>query len=203
MRSAEQTPWLGLQPVKAGVVKIGDRDYGIWEQHPCSANQGLRLWPASVMLARELDRRKLKGTVCEVGPGGHGLPGMVAADKADVSFLERDAIVSERLEVCCARNKVAATFCCSDWADPTLPTFDTIVGSEVIYSGHHLGGLAAFLAKHWTGKGPCLIANSGRQAVEEFGRGLRSVGLRTEWSELGGVHADGRAFTVDLWHVRR
>lgn len=202
MLPAAHTHWFGQEPAENGEVEVGDRDYALSELQ--NSNEGLRLWPCAVMLAREVAARDLAGLrVCEVG-AGLGLPGMVAANGgAAVKWIDKQRAVCDHLRVMTFHNLLRGrieTANWSEWARGRRP-FDCILGSEVLYPNYGLPGLADFIDGNWTGKGPCLFVNSKESG--EFATALCQNNLSAATSGLCGTHPDGRPLTVTLWTISR
>lgn len=197
MRTPENTPWFGPAPVKKGEVEVAGKTYVVFECHATCARDGIRLWPATVLFARHVADRKLKGPVCEVGAGGHGLPGQAAGASL---FVEQDNEIAERLELTLHRNHRRAEVFEGSWSQAP-GQFDSIIGSEILYPLFDLAGLAAFVARAWTRKGPCLFCTSGKGGAA-FKGALAAHGIPAAASALTGTHPDGRPLAAEVWEVR-
>ena len=95
-----------------------------------------------------------------------------------------------------------------DWTT-SRGRWQSLVASEVVYAGYGPLHLAAFIARAWTGDGPCLVANGGEAVTDGgspfklFESGLRQFGLSWESRVISCQHADGRNVNVGLWEIHR
>jgi hypothetical protein len=126
-------PYFGQEPVHEGKIAVHGREF-VFTEWILAGNYGMRVWPCSVILSEELAKEKWnKVSVCELG-AGLGLPGMLLSTLgADVTFIEKDRICCDWLKMTLYHNKVNGKVVFCDWSEYNGDTFDSIVGSEIVY----------------------------------------------------------------------
>lgn len=195
--------WFGRAGAENATVEVGGRTYTVSEKVD-TGKHGHRLWPCSVALAREVAKRKdwKKWLTAELGCG-LGLPGMVVANAgASVDFADRERDVRDWLRMGLWFNRLTGMVIPTDWLNYTdVVKYDAILASEVIYPAYGCDSLPSFVARSWTGKGPCLFANSPFNQGQKWTESLRAVGLSVTAVRSKITAPDGRVFEWDLWEV--
>jgi len=134
------------------------------------------LWPSSVALAREVDRRPLEGArVIELGCG-LGLPSIAAAlGGADVLATDWSAEALRFTERNAALNGAVLGTARVAWAEPELVggPFDLVLAADVLYERRNVGQLLSLLPRL---ADEALLADPGRPALPAF-----LEGAAAEW----------------------
>jgi predicted nicotinamide N-methyase len=144
------------------------------------------VWPSAKALAAPvlspdvLEDGEWRGArVLDLGCG-LGLVGLAALSRgARVTFLDWEPTALRLAEASArASGLVGGTFVAADWrSPPPLPSFDRILGADVLYEHRNAPGVAAFLARHLAPDGEAWIVDPGRRHAAQFEDHLASVGL--------------------------
>jgi hypothetical protein len=177
-------PYFGQEPVHEGKIAVHGREF-VFTEWILAGNYGMRVWPCSVILSEELAKEKWnKVSVCELG-AGLGLPGMLLSTLgADVTFIEKDRICCDWLKMTLYHNKVNGKVVFCDWSEYNGDTFDSIVGSEIVYIDDNVASLAYFIHKYWNRKLTCRFVVSLDSYINSFVSKLESYGLSSETSRI-------------------
>ncbi|PSN10051.1 hypothetical protein C7293_29490, partial [filamentous cyanobacterium CCT1] len=149
----------------------------------------LRVWPAAVAIARQLDRAAaLMGVrVLDLGCG-LGVPGVAAARAgAEVFFVDREAdavaFATWNAEANRAPAAPRATGRALDWSRDAVPgPFDLVLLSDVSYHPAHHAPLQRQLARALAPTGCVVHADPGRELSSRFVDRLVAAGARTaQW----------------------
>lgn len=197
---ARSGPWWNVQspPLEIHLAPAGK--FYLCEGAKCSGVYGMSLWPAGLLLAREVAARDWQGlTVLDMG-AGLGLAGMVAARRgARVTFCDSHPAVARELRKNLTTNNVSGNIYAVAFAD-MQGDFDSVIAGDVGYAPGMMEEAAAAIRRLWNGKGFCLICDPGREPAKSKIPNLLD-GLKFEQREVTGTMADGRRFTCDLWSV--
>ncbi len=174
----------------------GQRDLPYWT----------KLWPASIVLA-SFAQRSLKppGRVLELG-AGLGVPGLVCAQKGCpvvLSDLDPDALDFARAAVELNHLESVATVLPLDWTNPpaNLGTFETVIGSEVLYHAPMYPALVTLLQSLIAPGGTAFLAHEERPfEIGFFGIAGRSFQIRTASSR---AHVGGQPVKVYVHALTR
>lgn len=154
-------------------IVIGEREFSILDSPPF-----VYCWPVGVAFAAKIAaERPQLGRLADVGCGT-GLAGIVAAPFA-TSLIQIDS--NER--ACSVARHNAKTHGVEtialplEWDKVHIP-FDSIIGSEIVCVPHDLRGLAKFIARNWTRRGSCWIANRRDPAGQKFEEALADQSLK-------------------------
>lgn len=138
------------------------------------------LWPAGAVLATAVATVPIAGRrILEVGCG-LGLSSLVLQRRgADITATDRHPLAGEFL----ARNALLndlppVEFQIAQWAgpNPSLGTFDLIIGADVVYEREHVGLLADFFLRHANPIAEILITDPGRGHANGLSRALAAQG---------------------------
>ncbi len=167
-----------------GHIQVGFGSYTIAECPVKSKGQGEKLWPCSIVLARWMQDKRMGDSVCDVGCG-LGLAGISVADVYRVTMIDCDLDVAAAADANARLNHVSPEVLAGRLANVHGRTFDSVVGSEILYPGFDLNSIAAFVSRSWNRRGRCMFVMSTdmhRQETDEAfnGSGLRLMHWRTD-----------------------
>lgn len=156
-------------------------------------------WPAGRLLAELIGTRSLSGTVVDLGCGA-GAPGL-AALKAGcfVTFQDRNqkSLANAVENAAKAGYVVARNFdvLACRWADRPPLKFDTILGSEILWTEREYDNILRWIVECWTRKGVCLFSGSNPNGLRKFSASL-PLGLKVGLSTL-----DDETYAADVLEV--
>jgi predicted nicotinamide N-methyase len=154
------------------------------------------LWRSGVALARELERRELRGMrLVELGCG-LGVPAIVAARRgAAVLATDSDPEALELLALNAERNDARLETARVDWAAPDelleRAPFDLALAADVLYERQSVASLLALLPRLAP---TALIADPGRPPAEAF---LEGAAARA-WRVATDIHGVVRIYRMEL-----
>ncbi len=168
------------------------------------------LWPAAVLLAREVAKWEPTGVgdeaehVLELG-AGVGLVGLVLAGRGfrvTISDYDADALAFAYQNA--RENRVGDVAVRRiDWRERYADLkVERIVAADVLYESRNLPPVADFIAHHLVAGGKALLSDPGRSTADEFAQVARAQGLGVTVFEvmrdLGGAWGQvrGRFFEV-------
>ncbi len=181
-------------------VPVGLDPYPVTEGSKNPKLEGLMLRPAAVALARAIDREPFEDLrVIELG-AGLGLPGRVAAWNGNAVILsENDKTIAAAVgdEVDLYFDDISVTS--FPWSE--IPgQFDSIIGSEILYNVELIRACLDFVRERWTGRGPAIFADPGRQR-EAIAREAPLRGVVLTRRQINETMMDGKTFACDLWQA--
>ena len=149
-------------PLPSGTYAIGEATYALVDDPD---SEILRVWPAGLLMARQVATLPLTGSVVDVGCGC-GIVGLTALAKGcRVTFMDSNP---RALELA-ARNAIAAGFTNFDtlllsWHSVVERQWDNVLTSETLWHGEQAGqeALRAWIHRHWNKTGVCLLGYSAR-----------------------------------------
>lgn len=189
-----------LHPASAEDL-IDERDFERDERLPYWAE----LWPSARVLAdRVLSMRAGGRTLLELGCGS----GLVTTCAALAGF---DVVASDYYEDATRFARVNAwrngarppRALVLDWrALPTLPRFDVVVASDVLYERPYGALVAQAIAATLGLRGMAFVADPGRVGREEFVRALKDLDLRVAERQKLPYEDGGIKQTITLFEIR-
>lgn len=197
----QHQPWDCSQP-----IEIGGITYRLETDYPQVTRDGNRLWPTSIALVSEIAKRGGQlGRAVDLGCG-LGLVGIVASRSSyEILFVERDyetiKLASKNVDSLDAYNRIMnANFTSSSW-DVCDWKCDSIFGSEILYRSYGIAGIADFVSRNWTRRGPCLFANSLDSGSGELLEALmeRKLAVTKGFREF--TLPNGETFSYFLWEI--
>ncbi len=164
-----------------------------------------RIWPATMILARVLLERRIRPgeRLLELG-AGRGLVGLFAATAGyRVTITDVSARALEFSRATAELNDLPdVEFRVVDWTDPpSLPRFDVIVGSEILYLKSQFPAMVAFLQKHLEPGGEVLLSHGRWPVSHQFFEQLGDD-FETRGREVRLRGSDGEEVRVALHMVR-
>lgn len=191
-------------------ITIGGITYQLETSKALRGNEGCRLWPVGIALADYIDQSfngkeaDILGRVCDIGCG-LGLVGMVASRFAvHTTLISECGTVVDQAKLNVKKHGCDVCVAHVNWADATFGFgFDSIFGSDIIYKPYNIPGLAAFIAKHWTGVGPCWFTNAIDSTYEEFKSALHSFRLACQKINLDYTLPNGIRFPYFRMEITR
>ncbi len=195
--------WSGsrtVTPPETVSVPVGEQWYDVTEGYIRPTLEGFMIRPAAIALARALNETDFDGMrVIELG-AGLGLPGRVAAFQGGAVILsESDKTIAAAVgdEVDLRFDDISVTS--FPWSE--IPgQFDSIIGSEILYNVELIRACLDFVRERWTGRGPAIFADPGRQR-EAIAREAPLRGVILTRRQIAEKMMDGKTFACDLWQA--
>ncbi|MPQ76319.1 methyltransferase [Hydrogenovibrio sp. JE_KL2] len=146
------------------------------------------LWPASIVLANEMEHFDIKGKrILEVGCG-LGLSSLLLnARHADITatdihpqagkFLVENARLNQEKEI---------PFLTTDWNEENsgLGYFDLIIGSDLLYETNHIELLSQFIDRHANPSAEVILVDPGRGNHAKFSKEMVAKGFSHSQQKL-------------------
>lgn len=155
------------------------------------------LWPASIVLANEMEHFDIKGKrILEVGCG-LGLSSLLLnARHADITatdihpqagkFLVENARLNQEKEI---------PFLTTDWNEENsgLGYFDLIIGSDLLYETNHIELLSQFIDRHANPSAEVILVDPGRGNHAKFSKEMVAKGFSHSQQKLDAQQQAGLA----------
>lgn len=150
----------------------------------CSASWSMfgNLWPASRVLAEQVKKMPLQGrSVIELGCG-LALPSLILqAQGVEVTASDHHPLSADFLHYNANLNQLETPpFINLAWQNPdlNLPTFDVIIGSDILYEPNHAKLLAQLINRLANPQAKVLITCPGRGHRNNFSRKMQHLGFQ-------------------------
>ncbi|NJN88032.1 MAG: methyltransferase domain-containing protein [Leptolyngbyaceae cyanobacterium SL_7_1] len=165
-----------------------------------------QVWPMGEILAQVMLGELLKGKrILEIGCG-IGLASLVIKQLGgDITASDYHPLAHSFLIENARLNFLAPIlFNSGNWntINPTLGTFDLIIGSDVLYEHQHIQLLSAFIDRHSSDPVNVIIVDPGRGSHRAFAREMERLGYDHIWSDLSDYPVQGvtpKGFILRFW----